>query len=731
VCDVAIGACVGCLSDGDCKTQGAPRCDVRTNTCVECLPAGDNCGFATFCAGTRCMPGCKADPDCAGGTAPTPVGRTHARKPGRVHPDDVDAGTDDGGTGTDDGGGGTDDASVPDLAMGPDLSSPPDLGPPGGGSCLVTTHQCVQCTTDAQCGLGQVCTNNACVPGCSAQHACPGGQGCCAGHCASLSTDGANCGQCGNPCSPGQSCCGGVCTAISTNASCGGCGLACGSGQDCCAAGGTFACFGVLDDALNCGACGRACPMGQGCCGGACVPFGTLSNCGGCGKTCAAGADCCSPDGVNYACTSLAGDDKNCGACGRQCGAGTSCCGGGTCVAVNTNVNCGACGTVCGAGTSCCGGKCIPVTGDNANCGGCGITCSAGSACCGSTCTPTATRNNCGGCGVVCATNSDCCASSSGGVSCTSLLTTQNCGACGNVCVLANATPICIGGSCAIQACTAPYADCDKAPANGCESDLLTDVNNCGTCGRVCVIANGTAKCVSGTCQVASCTAPYADCDGDPTNGCEANTATDAQHCGGCAPCGAVANGAAGCSGGQCVIASCTAPFTNCDGVFASGCNVNTSSDSSHCGNCATACTSGQTCTNGTCATSNSSCTPPAGACFQSGSMYCCPFAYMACSTRPDLIGPPSPFTCPTGAAMWCDTVPISPTNAAQAQKACQACFGGACAVQNGDCAGPGYSQSGSGGPTFGYQGGGCSGEAAGHIWQYGTSYQSFGTWAE
>jgi hypothetical protein len=56
---------------------------------------------------------------------------------------------------------------------------------------------------------------------------------------------------------------------------------------------------------------------------------------------------------------------------------------------------------------------------------------------------------------------------------------------------------------------------------------------------RSCAIANGTGSQTWsagawGACTVASCTAGFANCDGDATNGCEVNTSTSASHCGAC-----------------------------------------------------------------------------------------------------------------------------------------------------------------------------------------------------
>ncbi len=57
------------------------------------------------------------------------------------------------------------------------------------------------------------------------------------------------------------------------------------------------------------------------------------------------------------------------------------------------------------------------------------------------------------------------------------------------------------------------------------------------------------ADCVSGLCVATSCEATWADCDGDFATGCEADTTSDPDHCGGCGTwCGA---------GGTCSASTC------------------------------------------------------------------------------------------------------------------------------------------------------------------------------
>ena len=51
----------------------------------------------------------------------------------------------------------------------------------------------------------------------------------------------------------------------------------------------------------------------------------------------------------------------------------------------------------------------------------------------------------------------------------------------------------------------AGLADCDGQVANGCETNLLTSVAQCGTCINSCTVANGTPGCVAGACTVQAC----------------------------------------------------------------------------------------------------------------------------------------------------------------------------------------------------------------------------------
>lgn len=82
--------------------------------------------------------------------------------------------------------------------------------------------------------------------------------------------------------------------------------------------------------------------------------------------------------------------------------------------------------------------------------------------------------------------------------------------------------------------CPVGFADCNGISMDGCEVNLNTSVSNCGSCGHVCVLPNAIAACNSGACAIASCNAGFSNCDGITSNGCETNINTDSNNCGSC-----------------------------------------------------------------------------------------------------------------------------------------------------------------------------------------------------
>ncbi|HYI02343.1 hypothetical protein [Hyalangium sp.] len=89
----------------------------------------------------------------------------------------------------------------------------------------------------------------------------------------------------------------------------------------------------------------------------------------------------------------------------------------------------------------------------------------------------------------------------------------------------------CVEGPTYETPCQQGYANCDGNPANGCEVNLMEDVSHCGACGTSCEAqGNATGVCVAGTCGVACPVGAY-DCDGNPANGCESTYACNPTTC--------------------------------------------------------------------------------------------------------------------------------------------------------------------------------------------------------
>jgi hypothetical protein len=110
----------------------------------------------------------------------------------------------------------------------------------------------------------------------------------------------------------------------------------------------------------------------------------------------------------------------------------------------------------------------------------------------------------------------------SGGCISSSQLQTDvnNCGSCGRVCGgTANGFPVCTAGSCGL-ACNAGSTLCGISCVSN--TSFKTDVNNCGSCGHVCSLTpHANPTCSAGTCGF-SCIYPYhPNCEG---TGCISGT---------------------------------------------------------------------------------------------------------------------------------------------------------------------------------------------------------------
>lgn len=140
--------------------------------------------------------------------------------------------------------------------------------------------------------------------------------------------------------------------------------------------------------------------------------------------------------------------------------------------------------------------------------------------------------------------------------------------------------------------------------------DVQSDLDHCGACGQRCAGRNGAAaRCEAGLCRY-HCVGSAGDCNGDlqseSSDGCEVELSTDASHCGGCGlRCQAsAAHSTAQCALGACRV-SCEAGWVDCNvdlqrGSLGDGCEVDAQSDSSHCGECWHSCAT--SCQQGNCA---------------------------------------------------------------------------------------------------------------------------------
>ncbi len=160
---------------------------------------------------------------------------------------------------------------------------------------------------------------------------------------------------------------------------------------------------------------------------------------------------------------------------------------------------------------------------------------------------------------------------------------------------------VCRGGVCAAGCSTERPCGGGQTCCGGACADLSLSPAHCGSCGTTCTSTNGTPFCDNGRCSVTACPAGRADCDRDGSNGCETETASNVEHCGGCGVfCSPRTSARASCSGGMCRY-TCTNGTLNCDGDDSNGCETNPDNSPAHCGRCNNACGSGATCRMGFC----------------------------------------------------------------------------------------------------------------------------------
>ncbi len=309
------------------------------------------------------------------------------------------------------------------------------------------------------------------------------------------------------------------------------------------------------------------------------------------GEACKRAADCVDASCVANVCQDASCDngelddgetDQDCG--GSRCG---PCPDGADCEAFTDCASRSCVGAVC-AEPSCsdeikngsevavdCGGPCMGCAG--------GTPCSQANDCASGACYQES-------CTAVCSGSSTECDGDYGSECETNTNTdAEHCGGCDMPCVLSHAEPLCSAGECQIRTCLAPYDDCDGVAENGCETNLSTSPEHCGTCEEACPALNGTATCSAGRCGI-SCDEGKSDCD-PQLSGCETETSSNVAHCGGCdTTCTAASGATAFCLGGECGETVCPANRGNCNGMPNDSCEADFLSDPLNCGACGNKC---------------------------------------------------------------------------------------------------------------------------------------------
>jgi hypothetical protein len=464
----------------------------------------------------------------------------------------------------------------------------------GGACAIVCATGFADCDKNADTGCEINLTNDvtncaACGSACSSVH---GTASCVASACAiACDTGWGNCdGNAGNGCemdlgSSSANCatCGHACSSVNGTPSCanGQCQIACNVGYADCDSNPANGCeINLNTDEVHCGACLTVCNSTHG------TPSCTA---GSCSIGCDAGWANCDNNLANGCEIDLTSSTLHCGTCGAACSTanGVAACSNSQC-SITCNNNFANCNLNAADGCE------VNLLTDPVHCGSCAGACNSmhGTATCAAAI-----------CGITCSSGWDNCDGSiTNGCETDLLNNSQNCGQCGKICSSSGGTPNCNNGTCGI-ACTAPLADCDNNAGNGCETNTSNTVAHCGGCGHACGTANTTSTLCNNSQCTLNCTTGWANCDGNPDNGCEANLQTDPLHCGVCTTACNTTNGTASCSSGACAI-TCSTGWANCDNSTANGCEVNTTNDSSNCGSCAVNCATAAHVTGASCSAS-------------------------------------------------------------------------------------------------------------------------------
>lgn len=91
-------------------------------------------------------------------------------------------------------------------------------------------------------------------------------------------------------------------------------------------------------------------------------------------------------------------------------------------------------------------------------------------------------------------------------------------------CPIPNAMATCDpDGACVFAHCDSGFGDCNADESDGCETPLVRDIHNCGSCGTVCDDRANTklVDCNDSECYIGICASGFSNRDGDYENGCE------------------------------------------------------------------------------------------------------------------------------------------------------------------------------------------------------------------
>lgn len=326
--------------------------------------------------------------------------------------------------------------------------------------------QCAQCLRDGDCDDGNSCTANTCQHGICQHPAEPEGTACTRG-----GGDPGVCDSAGQCRQAPPACSGGMVT--------------CGS--DCfpeCCPGANEACYSGPSGTENVGVCRTGTRQ--------CRNDGTWGACHG---DVTPSAETC--DGLDNDCDGTIDNGNLCPSDAPSTCGFTGQCSGGTCQRYGTETICRPAACENGIQTfeaGCDGAGSCPaprqqtcpngVCHDSVSCGPCGHDhdCGNGRWCNGGMCEDT--QPNGASCGTM--TPQQCQSGYCVGGVC-----------CGSACRASHTTATCGGGACSLI-CHFGFGDCNSTMSDGCEVNMLTDNNNCGSCGHVC--ATGTT-CNQGLCR--------------------------------------------------------------------------------------------------------------------------------------------------------------------------------------------------------------------------------------